>query len=109
VSRTISRVTSLSRSGDAVEIRERLGDALKGVVAQRLLPGAQEGRVLASEVLVVTGSAREAIRKPGAGPSLKDVMERGTHPYGMQTFEMHLRQLVSEGRVAVEVARSALG
>jgi hypothetical protein len=27
----------------------------------------------------------------------------------MQTFEMHLRQLVTEGRVAVEVARQALG
>ena len=36
-------------------------------------------------------------------------MERGRHPYGMQTFEMHLRELVKEGLLDVEVARHALG
>jgi twitching motility protein PilT len=35
-------------------------------------------------------------------------MERGTHPYGMQTFEMHMRQLVAEGKLSVEAARQAL-
>ena len=39
---------------------------------------------------------------------LKDVMERGVHPYQMQTFEMHLRELVKAGRVTVEDARAAL-
>ena len=39
----------------------------------------------------------------------KEIMERGVHPYGMQTFEMHLRQLVSAGRLTVEAARQALG
>ena len=36
-------------------------------------------------------------------------MEKGRHPYGMQTFEMHLRELVTEGLLEVEVARQALG
>ena len=65
--------------------------------------------LLKSTLVVATGTARESIRRPDASLPLKDVMERGTHPYGMQTFEMHLRQLVSEGKVAVEVARQALG
>jgi twitching motility protein PilT len=110
VARTVGRITSLIQSGEASEVRERLADNLKGIIAQRLLPAASgDGRVLASEVLVVTGTARETIRRPEGALPLKDVMERGTHPYGMQTFEMHLRQLVSEGKVAVEVARQALG
>lgn len=109
VSRTIGRILALSQSADPSETRERLADNLKGVVAQRLLPAIDgERRVLAAEVLVATGTARESIRKPEKNPTLKEVMERGAHPYGMQTFEMAVRSLVSEGRISVEVARQAL-
>jgi len=110
VARTVGRIVSLTSSGDAAETRERLADNLKGVLAQRLLPSASgDGRVLVCEALVVTGTARETIRKPEGAAPLKEVMERGVHPYGMQTFEMHLRQLVSAGRITVDVARQALG
>jgi twitching motility protein PilT len=110
VARTIGRVVALTSHSDPAEVRERLADNLKGVIAQRLLPSAAgDGQVLACEALVVTGTAREVIRKPEGNVPLKEVMERGVHPYGMQTFEMHLRQLVSAGRLTVEVARQALG
>lgn len=110
VARTVGRVLALCGSRDPQEVRERLADNLKGIIAQRLLPRADgQGLVLAAEVLVVTGTARETIRKPEGNPPLKDIMERGRHPYGMQTFEMHLRELVKEGLLDVEVARQALG
>ncbi len=110
VARTVGRVLALSGDRDPQEVRERLADNLKGIVAQRLLPRADgQGLVLAAEVLVTTGTARESIRKPEGNPPLKDIMERGRHPYGMQTFEMHLRELVKEGLLDVEVARQALG
>ena len=110
VARTVGRVVSLTAQSDPSEVRERLADNLKGVVAQRLIPAASgEGRVLVCEALVVTGTARESIRKPDGSMPLKEVMERGVHPYGMQTFEMHLRQLVTTGQVSVDVARQALG
>jgi len=109
VARTVGRILALTKSADPTETRERLADNLKGVIAQRLLPTPDgESRVLAAEVLVITGTARESIRKPEKNPALKEVMERGVHPYGMQTFEMALRALVSEGRLSVEVARQAL-
>jgi twitching motility protein PilT len=109
VARTVGRILALTKSADPGETRERLADNLKGVIAQRLLPAADgESRVLACEVLVLTGTARESIRKPDKNLPLKDVMERGVHPYGMQTFEMHLRQLVAEGKLSVEVARQAM-
>jgi twitching motility protein PilT len=110
VARTIGRVVSLTAHADPADVRERLADNLKGVMAQRLLPSASgDSRVLACEALVVTGTARESIRKPEGNMPLKEVMERGVHPYGMQTFEMHLRQLVSAGKLTVEAARQALG
>jgi twitching motility protein PilT len=109
VARTVGRILALTKSAEPGETRERLADNLKGVIAQRLLSSTQaDSRVLAAEVLVVTGTAREAIRKPDKSMPLKDVMERGVHPYGMQTFEMAMRQLVTEGRLSVDVARQAL-
>lgn len=110
VARTIGRVLALSNSDNVQETRERFADNLKGIVAQRLLPKADgQGRVIAVELLVMTGTARETIRSPEGNLPLKDVMERGVHPYGMQTFEMSLRELVKAGLVSVEVARQSMG
>jgi twitching motility protein PilT len=65
--------------------------------------------VLAAEVLVASGSVREAIKRPLGNPSLKELMEGGQHPYGMQTFEMHLKALVQRGAIDRETARTAVG
>jgi twitching motility protein PilT len=109
VYRTVYRMLSLS-SGDPKEMRERIADTLQGVVAQRLVSRADgQGLVLVSEVLVVTGTVREAIKRPDSNPPLKDLMEKGAHPYGMQTFEMHLKHLVNQGVVNREEARGATG
>ncbi len=110
VARTFGRILALSGSTSVAETRERLADNLKGIIAQRLIPsGRDESRVLVSEVLVVTGTARDSIRRPEHSLPLKDIMERGQHPYGMQTFQMHLKKLVTEGKVTADAARQALG
>jgi twitching motility protein PilT len=111
VARTVGRVISLAagQTRDTGETRERFADNIKAIVAQRLLPRVDgQGLVLAAEVLVVTGTARESLRRPENNLPLKDVMERGVHPYGMQTFEMALRDIVKQGLVDVDVARAAL-
>jgi twitching motility protein PilT len=108
VFRTVNRMLSLSK-GDPRENRERIADALQGVIAQRLVPKKEGGLVLTSEVLVATGSVRESIKRPEGNPPLKDLVEKGAHPYGMQTFDMHLRQLYSQGIIDKEQARGALG
>jgi len=109
VARTMNRIVSLMQ-GNPDEIRERLGDALQGIIAQRLLPRADgRGMVLAAEVLVGTGSVRETIKRPLGNPPLKELMETGADMYGMQTFESAVRRLVREGIVDREAARIALG
>jgi twitching motility protein PilT len=111
VTRTVGRMLALApkgQPGSSDELRERIGDALQGVIAQRLLPRKDgSGLVLASEVLVATGTVREAIKRPEGNPGMKELMEKGTHPYGMQTFEMHLKQLLQQGLIDKEVARAA--
>ena len=110
VSRTVGRVLALAGTASTSETRERLADNLKGIVAQRLMPRADgQGRVVAIELMMMTGTARETIKSPEGNVPLKDVMERGVHPYGMQTFEMALKEMVQEGIISVEVARAALG
>ena len=109
VYRTVQRMLALSR-GDAKEVRERIADVLQGIVAQRLVPRKDaQGLVLASEVLIVTGTVRESLKRPESNPPLKDLIEKGTHPYGMQTFEMHLKHLLAQGVIDVETARAATG
>jgi twitching motility protein PilT len=111
VGRTVGRMLALApkgQPGSADELRERIGDSLQGIIAQRLLPKKDNtGLVLAAEVLVATGTVREAIKRPEANPPLKELMEKGVHPYGMQTFEMHLKQLVAQGALDKEVAKAA--
>lgn len=110
VQRTMNRVISLAEGGSADELRDRLGDALQGIVAQRLLPRADgKGMVLAAEVLVATGSVRETIKRPIGNPPLKELMDSGQGMYGMQTFESHVKSLVREGLLERDVARAAMG
>jgi twitching motility protein PilT len=110
VSRTMNRIIALSDGGDSEDLRDRLGDSLQGIVAQRLLPRADgQGMVLAAEVLMMTGSVRETIRRPSGNPPLKELMESGGSMYGMQTFEMHIKELIRAGLVDRDVGRAAMG
>ena len=111
VARTFGRMLALApkgQPGSTEELRERIGDSLQGVVAQRLLRRRDgEGVCLAAEVLVATGTVREAIKRPEANPPLKELMANGVHPYGMQTFEMHIKHLLQQGLLDKDVAKTA--
>lgn len=108
VARTMNRVLSLME-GAGHDVRERLGDAVAGIVAQRLVPRADgQGMALAAEVLVGTGSVKETIKRPQGNPSLKELMTQGADMYGMQTFDMALRSLVQRGIVTIEAAKASL-
>jgi twitching motility protein PilT len=112
VQRTIGRVLALApkgQTGSTEEMRSRFGDCLQGIVAQRLLPKVGGGMVLVSEVLVTTGTARATIKRPEGNPSLKDIMEKGVHPYGMHTFQMDVERLLAEGVIDEATAMQSLG
>src|SRR5262249_25120191 len=107
--RTVNRMLALMK-GDVNENRIRIATSLQGIVAQRLLPRADgTGVILASEVLVCAQSVRESIRRPEDNPTLKSLMEKGTHPYGMRTFQMTVSRLLELGLIDDQTAAEALG
>jgi twitching motility protein PilT len=106
--RTVNRMLALMK-GDAAENRFRIATCLQGVIAQRLLPRADgAGVVLAAEVLVASQSVRESIRRPENNPPLKSLMEKGAHPYGMETFQSAIERLREEGTIDDATAQDAL-
>ena len=107
--RTVNRMLALMK-GDVNENRVRIASCLQGIIAQRLLPRADgAGVVLAAEVLVASHSVRESIRRPENNPSLKSLMEKGMHPYGMRTFQMSVAAMLEQGLIDESGAAEALG
>jgi twitching motility protein PilT len=105
---TISRTISVFPPEEQEMLRVRLAESLGAVVSQRLLPRADgSGRVLAAEVMVVTGAIRDCILDPQKLAEIRDLMEEGRSQYGMQTFDQHLMELVSEGAVDYDTAKYA--
>ncbi len=80
-----------------------------GWVVSGAAGGIRNGLILAADILVATGTVRESIKRPESNPPLKELIEKGAHPYGMQTFEMHLKFLVQQGIVDRDIARGAAG
>jgi twitching motility protein PilT len=88
------------------QIRVQLADALRVVVAQRLLPRlGGEGRVAAVEVLRGTYAVASAIRD-GKTAGIQSAIQAGKRE-GMLPLERCLADLVQRQRVSVEDARAA--
>ena len=60
-------------------------------------------------VVRTTGSVKESIRRPENNPPIKSLIEKGTHPYGMQTFQMAVSRLREEGVIDDAAAAEATG
>jgi twitching motility protein PilT len=105
---TISRIIAVFAPEEQEMIRVRLAETLQAVISQRLLPKRDgSGRVVACEVMVVTGTIRDCIRDPERMVEIPDLIEEGREPYGSQSFDQHLLELVREGLVEFDVAKAA--
>ncbi|MGH8985355.1 MAG: type IV pilus twitching motility protein PilT [Acidimicrobiia bacterium] len=98
----VDRVIDVFPGERQPQVRSQLASGLLGVVAQRLLPRVDAGRVAAFEVLLATPATRNLIRE-GKTEQLRNVMATGQRD-GMQTLEDSLRSLVEEGVITPEVA-----
>ncbi len=105
---TISRLIAVFDRSEQEMVRIRLSETLQAVISQRLLPRVdRKGRVVACEVMLVTGTIRDCIRDPERVPEILDLIEEGHEHYGSQTFDQHLMELVRSGLVEFEVAKAA--
>jgi twitching motility protein PilT len=105
---TISRIIAVFPPHEQEMVRIRLAESLVAVVSQRLLPRADgKGRVPACEVMVVTGTIKDAIIDGDKQHEIYDLIADGREQYGSQTFDQHLADLVAAELVTFEVAKAA--
>lgn len=86
------------------QIRVQLAGMLQGICSQRLVPAIGGGRVIAAEILVVTGAVRNIIRE-GKTHQLDAVIQTGAE-YGMQSMDRQLVGLVQEGKISYDEAKN---
>jgi twitching motility protein PilT len=104
---TINRIVELFPAERQAQVRHSLAGALKGIVAQRLLPRKDgTGRVPAVEVLVANGRVYEAIIDPAETRTIPDIITEGDF-YGMQTFDQHLLEMFEADMITMDEALHA--
>jgi twitching motility protein PilT len=101
---TINRIVDFFPPHQQHQARVMLAATLKGAIAQRLVPDVTgDGRVPASEILVVTGRVQDLIMNPEETGKITEVIAEGEY-YGMRTFDQSLMYYVMEGKVSEHVA-----
>src|SRR5262249_28010234 len=102
---TVNRIVSIFPPHQQVQVRLQLAGALKGVISQRLIPRADgKGMVPAVEIMVQSARVRELIEDPMRTKELHDAIKTGKNPYGMQSFDQSLTDLVQRRLVTYEEA-----
>ncbi|MEX0593358.1 MAG: ATPase, T2SS/T4P/T4SS family [Balneolaceae bacterium] len=83
-------------------VKARLADVLTCVISQKLVKSLDGKRILAKEVLLVTGSVRAAIRNDNVNEMYQMMAEGGD--LGMITMEQDLKRLYQTGQISREEA-----
>ncbi|HEY8077837.1 MAG TPA: type IV pili twitching motility protein PilT, partial [Labilithrix sp.] len=102
----IARIVDAYPGEQQEQARSQLADALRAVVAQRLVPRARGGgRVVAMELLRATAAVSALVRE-GKQSQLASAMQSGKNE-GMLVLERSLASLVESGEVDLADARAA--
>lgn len=101
---TLNRLLDVFPPAQQAQIRASVAESLRGIVCQRLLPGAEGGLVLATEVLIGNPAVSALIRE-GKMQGLRNTLETGQRE-GMCLMESSVFKLHEEGRISAETARA---
>jgi len=90
--KTIDRIIDVFPPHQQPQIRVQLSTVLQGVVSQQLIPRSDSlGRVVASEVMIVTPAIRNLIRE-GKSHQIASSIQTGSK-YGMQSMDASINSL----------------
>lgn len=104
---TIERIIDVFPSEQQEQIRYQLATVLVSVVAQRLFPLHKGlGRVAAMEILINNHSVRNLIRNQKLH-QIPNVIQTSKE-FGMQTMEMHMKQLLKQQQISYEAVKGYL-
>jgi len=103
---TINRILGMFSSEEQHQVRIRLADTLRWVVAQRLLPKVGVGRVATFEILRSGLRIKDAIlHGESEGKTYYEMMQAG-EAFGMTTFDDYIIGLYEKGLITQETAVS---
>ncbi len=101
--KTVDRLIDIFPADRQAQVRTMLSESLEGVVAQSLIPTAdQKGRVAAHEILIGVPALRNLIREAKTS-QVPSVMQVGAQ-HGMMTLDQSLKDLVTSGRITAAAA-----
>jgi twitching motility protein PilT len=96
---TINRVLGMFSTEEEKQIRIRLADTVRWVVAQRLLPRVGGGRVAAFEIMATNLRVKDSILNgESEGKTFNDIIMAG-HSQGMVSFDEFIIALYEEGKI----------
>jgi len=99
---TIDRIVDVFPADQQEQVRIQLAMTLKGIVSQVLLPRVNKGRVLATEILLVTPAVENLIRENKVF-QIPSVLASG-RALGMNSLDQSLANLVHDGAIEVKSA-----
>lgn len=104
-SQTINRILGMFDKGEESLMRQRLADAVRWVVSQRLVPRLDGGLQLVTEVMGNNMRSREVIISGESEKhNLHEIIESSVTPWGWHSFEQSLINAVLAGDIAPETA-----
>ncbi|MBU0465331.1 MAG: PilT/PilU family type 4a pilus ATPase [Proteobacteria bacterium] len=103
---TINRVLGMFHTEEEKQIRIRLADTIRWVVAQRLLPKIGGGRVAAFEIMGSNLRVKDSILNgESEGKTFNDIISAGK-AQGMVTFDEYILSLYEKGNISEDIASS---
>ncbi|SDT87343.1 type IV pilus twitching motility protein PilT [Desulfobacula phenolica] len=103
---TINRVLGMFSTEEEKQIRIRLADTIRWVVAQRLLPKNGGGRVAAFEIMGSNLRVKDTILNgESEGKTFNDIINAGK-AQDMVSFDEYIVSLYEEGNISEEIAYS---
>jgi twitching motility protein PilU len=99
---TIERILNFFSRDYHQQVLMQLSYNLRVIISQRLIPSQAGNRLPVLEILINSAYVQELIQKGEIG-QLKKAMESGRQE-GMQTFDLHLKELTEQGVISEERA-----
>ena len=100
--KTIDRIISVFPADEQEGVRNVLGDALRAVLAQQLIPKVGGGRVAAMEILFCSPAIGNMIRE-GKTPQITSAIQTGIKE-GMIDMDASIRKLYEDGLISARAA-----
>lgn len=101
---SIDRIVDIFPGEKQDQIKVQLAAVLQAVVSQKLVKTVQGSQKLATEILIANSAVRNTIRE-GKGYQLDNIIQT-SNDLGMQSLEKSLFNLVKQGHITVDTARS---